>query len=159
MKRPSDLGRCFSRGKGFARLPQPARAGFERSGDTLVAAVIHVDARWRQECRHSCRTSHGPKIPHVLPLDGETDQLAAGPELEFLPDVRVVHRDGLGAEMKLIGDILGRAPKDIADQLHLSPKTVAVHNANIRQKLKLRTSGELIRFAVQWEDMRNLGTM
>lgn len=59
--------------------------------------------------------------------------------------------------LQLIG--AGRAPKDIATQLHLSPKTVAVHNANIRQKLKLRTSGELIRFAVQWEDMRNLGTM
>ncbi len=45
----------------------------------------------------------------------------------------------------------GKAPKEIAHQLHLSPKTVAVHTANTRRKLNLKTTGELIRFAVQSE--------
>ena len=50
---------------------------------------------------------------------------------------------------QLIGE--GRTPKEIAGQLHLCPKTVAVHNANIRQKLKLKSTAQLIRFAVQAE--------
>ena len=55
---------------------------------------------------------------------------------------------------QLIG--AGRSPKEIARQLHLSVKTVAVHNANIREKLKLKTTAQMIRFAVQSEDLRNL---
>jgi len=50
---------------------------------------------------------------------------------------------------QLIGG--GRSPKEIAKQLHLSAKTVAVHNANIRQKLNLKSTARLIRYAVQWE--------
>jgi DNA-binding NarL/FixJ family response regulator len=45
----------------------------------------------------------------------------------------------------------GAAAKEIAGQLHVSAKTVAVHGANIRKKLKLNNSAQLIRFAVQWE--------
>jgi DNA-binding NarL/FixJ family response regulator len=55
--------------------------------------------------------------------------------------------------MQLIGE--GKAPKEIARQLHLSAKTIAVHAANIRRKLNLKTTAQLIRFAVQWEDTRN----
>lgn len=51
---------------------------------------------------------------------------------------------------QLIGQ--GKTPKEIARQLHLSTKTVAVHNANIRQKLNLRSTAQLIRFAVQAEE-------
>ena len=50
---------------------------------------------------------------------------------------------------QLIGE--GKSAAEIARQLHLSAKTVAVHNANIRQKLKLKTTARLIRFAVQSE--------
>jgi DNA-binding NarL/FixJ family response regulator len=55
--------------------------------------------------------------------------------------------------MQLIGE--GKAPKEIARQLHLSAKTIAVHAANIRRKLNLKTTAQLIRFAVQWEDPSN----
>ena len=48
--------------------------------------------------------------------------------------------------LQLIGHGLGTA--DIARQLHLSPKTVAVHKTNIKEKLKLKTVTELIRFAL-----------
>ena len=43
----------------------------------------------------------------------------------------------------------GKPPKEIASQLHLSTRTVAVHYANIRQKLNLDSTSKLIRFAVQ----------
>jgi DNA-binding NarL/FixJ family response regulator len=57
---------------------------------------------------------------------------------------------------RLIGE--GKATGQIAKLLHLSPKTIAVHYANIRRKLKLPTYADLIRFAVRQEESRNLAT-
>ena len=51
---------------------------------------------------------------------------------------------------QLIGH--GKGTRDIAEQLHLSVKTVEVHRANIKEKLKLQTATELVRFAVRWSD-------
>ena len=55
---------------------------------------------------------------------------------------------------QLIGE--GKATAEIATQLRLSPKTVAVHYANMRRKLKLSTYPDLIRLAVRLEETRNL---
>jgi DNA-binding NarL/FixJ family response regulator len=49
---------------------------------------------------------------------------------------------------QLIGH--GKETKELADELHLSPKTIEVHRANIKSKLKLKSMGELIRYAVRW---------
>jgi DNA-binding NarL/FixJ family response regulator len=53
----------------------------------------------------------------------------------------------------LIGE--GKSPKEIARQLHISGKTVAVHSANIRQKLNLKSTARLIRFAIQSEALKS----
>ena len=49
---------------------------------------------------------------------------------------------------QLIGQ--GKSTRDIAAQLHLSPKTVDVHRANIKEKLGLNDATALIRHAVRW---------
>ena len=49
----------------------------------------------------------------------------------------------------------GKSPKEIARQLHISGKTVAVHSANIREKLNLNSTAQLIRFAVQSENLKS----
>jgi DNA-binding NarL/FixJ family response regulator len=49
---------------------------------------------------------------------------------------------------QLIGQ--GKSTRDIATQLHLSPKTVDVHRANIKEKLGLTDVTALIRHAVRW---------
>ena len=51
---------------------------------------------------------------------------------------------------QLVGQ--GRGTRDIAGKLHLSVKTVEVHRANIKAKLKLESGSELIRFAVRWAE-------
>jgi DNA-binding NarL/FixJ family response regulator len=48
---------------------------------------------------------------------------------------------------QLIGK--GRSTQEIAKQLHLSPKTVEVHRANIKQKLGLASGAELVRHAIR----------
>ena len=44
----------------------------------------------------------------------------------------------------------GRSTKEIAAVLHLSAKTVEVHRVNMKAKLKLSTSPELVHYAVRW---------
>jgi len=51
----------------------------------------------------------------------------------------------------------GKSPGDIAGQLHLSTKTVDAHRANIKEKLKLKSAAELIRFAVRWAESQGAG--
>jgi DNA-binding NarL/FixJ family response regulator len=53
---------------------------------------------------------------------------------------------------QLIGQ--GKGTRDIAETLHLSVKTVDVHRANIKMKLKLNSASELIRYAVRWTESR-----
>lgn len=49
---------------------------------------------------------------------------------------------------QLIGK--GHSSSHIADQLNLSVKTISAHRERIKQKLGIRTSGELVRYAVLW---------
>ena len=49
---------------------------------------------------------------------------------------------------QLIGQ--GKNARDIAAQLHLSPKTTDVHRANINEKLDLTYATALIRHAMRW---------
>lgn len=56
---------------------------------------------------------------------------------------------------QLIGD--GYATHEIARRLHLSNKTVASHREHIKEKLNLRTSEELARFAIHWLRYRAVG--
>lgn len=49
---------------------------------------------------------------------------------------------------KLIGQGHGRG--QIAEELHLSVKTIETHRAKIQEKLNLKNSAELLQFAIQW---------
>src|SRR5712664_458341 len=71
--------------------------------------------------------------------DGETDptEKLSDRELEIL---------------ELIGK--GHEVRQIAKLLHLSPKTVETHRAHIKDKLDLKNSREVARFALQWLQAR-----
>jgi DNA-binding NarL/FixJ family response regulator len=49
---------------------------------------------------------------------------------------------------QLIGQ--GKGTREIAAELHLSPKTVDVHRSHVKEKLGLRDATALIRHAVRW---------
>ena len=49
---------------------------------------------------------------------------------------------------RLIGE--GRATRQIAEELHLSVKTVESYQAHIKEKMSFRSARELMRHAVQW---------
>jgi DNA-binding NarL/FixJ family response regulator len=56
---------------------------------------------------------------------------------------------------QLIGQGLGT--KQMAEQLHLSTKTIEVHRANIKAKLQAGNMSELIRQAVRWVESQHTG--
>ena len=49
---------------------------------------------------------------------------------------------------RLLGD--GATVREIAKQLYISIKTVESHRVNIKAKLSLKTSAELLRYAIQY---------
>lgn len=50
--------------------------------------------------------------------------------------------------MRLFGE--GWSTEEIAQRLHLSPKTVDVHRAHLKEKLGFKTTPEFTRFAIRW---------
>ncbi len=50
---------------------------------------------------------------------------------------------------RLIGE--GHATREIAEEIHLSVKTVETYQAHIKEKLSLRSGRELIQHAIQWK--------
>jgi len=57
--------------------------------------------------------------------------------------------------LQLLG--LGMTNREIAAQLNLSPKTIEVHRVNIRNKLKLKSTPGLIRFAIHYAEGQTTG--
>jgi len=51
---------------------------------------------------------------------------------------------------QLIGQ--GKTMKQIADDLHLSPKTIEVHRSHIREKLRVTSAAELVAYAARWSE-------
>src|SRR5436190_622612 len=74
--------------------------------------------------------------PDVLILD--LNMPGARKSLDVIPEVDVL---GLIA--------LGHTNSEIAEQLHLSVRTVETHRAHIQQKLRLSARAELVRYALE----------
>lgn len=50
--------------------------------------------------------------------------------------------------LQLIGK--GFGTREIANELHLSVKTIETHRAHIKEKLGFKDAGEMVRFAIEW---------
>lgn len=74
---------------------------------------------------------------------------AGGSPLEALSD-RELH------VLELMGR--GLATREIAEQLHISIKTVESYRARLKEKMNLRSGTELVRFAVRWAEENHTAT-
>jgi DNA-binding NarL/FixJ family response regulator len=66
---------------------------------------------------------------------------------------------GMGSPVDKLSDrelevlqLLGRGfgTREIANELHLSVKTIETHRAHIKEKLGFKDAGEMVRFAIDW---------
>jgi DNA-binding NarL/FixJ family response regulator len=55
--------------------------------------------------------------------------------------------------MQLIGS--GKGTRQIADQLHVSVRTIDAHRAHIKEKLQLPDGNALVRYAVRWVESKS----
>ncbi|MDQ2918488.1 MAG: response regulator transcription factor [Verrucomicrobiota bacterium] len=55
---------------------------------------------------------------------------------------------------QLIGQ--GKTMKQIGHELHLSPKTIEVHRAHIREKLHVTSAAELVAYAARWSQTQGI---
>jgi DNA-binding CsgD family transcriptional regulator len=77
----------------------------------------------------------GTTVAKRSPIDGLSDR-----EIEVL---------------RLIGE--GHSTRQIAEELHLSVKTVESYQAHLKDKLSLRNARELMQYAIQWLLMEKTG--
>lgn len=111
----------------------------EATGKVLVAirrilqGEVYLSERLTSVMLH--QFAHGPAGPKSSPLVGLTDR-----ELEIF---------------RLIGE--GHSTRQIANELHLSVKTIESHQAHIKEKLALRNARELVQHAIQWSVNLNGG--
>ena len=101
--------------------------------DNVVTAIrkvlegeIYVSEKMRNHLVHKF-------ISGDAKTDGSVPQSLSDRELEVL---------------QLVGQ--GLSTRQIADEVHISIKTVESHFANIKSKLDLKSSHELIQYAVKW---------
>jgi len=81
-----------------------------------------------------------------------TPQIARGMEESFIRDPRGAKRDkSLTPRQKEVVQLLaeGKPMKVVADILRITPRTVAFHKYRVMQYLGLRTSAELVQFAIK----------
>jgi DNA-binding NarL/FixJ family response regulator len=97
----------------------------------VLAGDIYVSDTWRDKLVH--KFIHGN-----IPRDAASTEILSDRELEVL---------------QLIGQ--GYSTRRIATELHVSVKTIESHYANIKDKLDLKNSHELIQYAVKWSLTEN----
>ena len=103
----------------------------QEGGDKLIAAmrrVLRGEIAVSEKITGRLLESFSGRKTMDSPLEGLSDR-----ELEVF---------------QLIGQ--GKTMKEIADELHLSPKTIEVHRSNIREKLNVRSAAELVAYAARW---------
>lgn len=109
---------------GYVHKQAPAQAVLDAVREVL-AGNVYLSPRMTKRLVNA---THAGSQPDSSPVERLTDR-----ELEVFT---------------LIGQGLMNA--QIADELHLSPRTVETYRERLKTKLDLKTSGELNRRAVQW---------
>ena len=92
----------------------------------ILGGEIYVSDRMANKMLH--RFVGGDPLKELSPVAGLTDR-----ELEVF---------------RLIGE--GHGTRQIADELHVSVKTVESHQSHIKEKLALKNGRELVQRAIQW---------
>ena len=158
----------------LADIAMPGRSGLEFIKDlrALYPSVLVLVVSMHDEAIYAERAIRAGARGYIMKEAGGDNLLAAirqvlRGEVYLSPRMAANVLDGLSARrprgssspierltdrefeiFRLIGQ--GRSTRDIAGQLHLSPKTVDVHRSHIKEKLGLAGATALVHRAVRW---------
>lgn len=111
----------------------------DAAGDELMNALRNV-AKGR---RHLSQQMH----ERMVELIRSTARSSGGSGTTHLDPIKSLSAREIEV-LRLLG--YGVATRDLAKELNMSVKTVDAHRRRLREKLGLRTTSELIRYASQW---------
>lgn len=112
-------------------MKREAESVFLEALRKVIAGGVYVSPNFGDQLIYKVARSEGD--PAHSPLDALTDR-----EMEVL---------------QLIGG--GKGSRQIAEELHLSVKTIESHRLHIKEKLHLQSSTELVRFALEFVAQQN----
>jgi DNA-binding NarL/FixJ family response regulator len=161
-------------------LTMPGRSGLEFVKDLLAAepTLSILVVSMHDEAVYAERALRAGARGYIMKEAGGEALLAAirrviGGEVYLSPRMSTRILEGLSARkprgstspieqlsdrefevFQLIGQ--GKSTRDVAEQLHLSSKTVDVHRSHIKEKLGLKDSTALIRHAVRWVETQGV---
>jgi len=119
-----------------ARVLRAGGRGYVMKGDAPEQLAAAIRAVLNGQVALSPRMS-AKMLESMVGTSGQTGE---GPESKLSDRELEV--------LRLFGG--GWSTEEIAGRLHLSPKTVDVHRAHIKEKLGLKTTPEFQRFAIRW---------
>jgi len=119
--------------KGYLMKREPPQKLLQAIRGVVAGGLCFSEAVTASVLEHVAGTKRGAAL---LPMDKLSDR-----ELQIL---------------ELIG--LGRTTRQIAEELHVSVKTVQAHREHLKEKLQLDGATALARFAVNWVESERPGT-
>lgn len=130
-------------------------------GTKMVVLTMNEDIDLAREALHQwasgylLKKSAGSELIKAIreALHGRcytTPKIAQRLQEEFVRDPRAVHKRVLTSRQKEVLQLLaeGRTMKEAADALHVTPRTVAFHKYRIMEDFGLKTTSDLVRFAI-----------
>lgn len=142
---------------GLAGIDLIKRLKIEKPKLKLLVLSMHGEHQYAARALKAGAAGYLTKDSAAEQLVGAIRKIAAGgvhlseaAAASLLAVERVPHKALSDREFEILRLLAsGRSPTEIADQLHVSVKTVSTHKSNIQLKLGLAGTAELVRYALE----------
>jgi two-component system, NarL family, invasion response regulator UvrY len=142
---------------GLSGLDLIKRVKLEKPGLNVLVLSMHGEQQYAARALKAGASGYLNKDSAGELLVGALRKVAAGgvhvsdaAAVGLVHGVRATHEKLTDREFEVLRLLAaGRSPTEIADQLHLSVKTVSTHKSNLQDKLGLAGTAELVRYALE----------
>lgn len=142
---------------GLAGLDLIKRVKLEKPGLNVLVLSMHGEQQYAARALKAGASGYLNKDSAAEQLVGAIRKVAAGgvhvseaAAAGLVHGMRAPHEKLTDREFEVLRLLAGgRSPSEVADQLHLSVKTVSTHKSNIQLKLGLAGTAELVRYALE----------
>lgn len=142
---------------GLSGIDLVKRLRIERPGMRLLVLSMHGELQYAARVLKAGASGYLGKDSAAEQLVGVLRKIAAGgvhigeaAAAGLLSGERQAHQSLTDRELEVLRLLVdGDSPTAIADKLHLSVKTVSTHKSRVLEKLGLRSTADLVRYALE----------